>query len=123
VTHAERIALPKEKRITARAALLHLLQDEQWHSWRDCSARAGIRFGARLMELRREGYVIESMDLEVGRAYRLIARTEPVEGRKRGRLLLAESDLKSLAEGEVTPHTRRAAKGALERVAKARGAA
>jgi hypothetical protein len=44
----------------AKSALLSLLEDQRWHPYFECEEVAGNRYGARMDELRKEGYQIES---------------------------------------------------------------
>lgn len=98
---------------TARDRALALLTDGGWHSWRELERVAGVRYGARLLELRREGCQIEHQDDPSGdgRCYRLAGRAEPQE--KRVRVYLREDDARSLTYGRITTSARAAVIDAL----------
>ena len=62
-----------------RDRLLQLLKDGQWHDQHACTEAGGMRYSARVKELRAQGYRIETQRLEPRRFfYRLIA---PAQGR------------------------------------------
>jgi hypothetical protein len=90
---------------SARDRIFALLSDCQWHTRRELQAVGGIRYGARLLELKRMGYRIEAADTggdEHGRDYRLLS-TEPNEPQaKRVKALLEEQDVVSLLRGDIT---------------------
>ncbi len=48
------------KRASHKARLLELLADGAWHGMREVQAVAGWRYSARVCELRKEGYRIET---------------------------------------------------------------
>ena len=52
--------------MTHKAALLALLSDGRPHHMREAQAHGGWRYGARILELRREGHVIETRQLARG---------------------------------------------------------
>ena len=52
---------PVNKRTNNRDALLSLLEDGQQHHMSECQRTAGYRYGARLFELRKQGYDIETI--------------------------------------------------------------
>jgi hypothetical protein len=73
----------------ARARLLGLLADRQWHAWDAMRAAGGMRYSARLLELKRMGYEFESRGrAETGKDYRLIGKGEPKQ--KRVKVFLTE---------------------------------
>ncbi len=98
------VAVPEpEEAGNAREALLRLLGDEQWHSFHELNAVAGVRYSARLLELKRLGWLIEDEpvgDGETGKQYRLTGR-----GGRRGKLVKAylhEAEVRTMiAEGRV----------------------
>jgi hypothetical protein len=99
----------------ARGRLLELLSDLAWHHHTELetAARAN-RYGARLLELRRLGYEIESHELDVGRRYRLVSTTPGAPQAKRVRLYLTAADALSIVYGNPTPAVRCAVQAALE---------
>ena len=46
-----------------RSRLLDLLSDGEWHSQHECVEAGGLRYGARIKELREQGHRIETRDL------------------------------------------------------------
>ena len=50
-----------DKRLTHKEALLQLLSDYKKHTMRECQNAGGWRYGGRLHELRREGYIIDTI--------------------------------------------------------------
>ena len=68
-----------EKRKSHKAALLELLSDGQVHHMAQCLRVGGFRYGGRLFELRKQGYVIETIQVDDDTfAYRMII--EPKQG-------------------------------------------
>lgn len=64
-----------EKRLSHKAALLALLSDGRQHHMSECARAGGWRYGARVFELRKEGYEIETIRLGDDEfAHRLIVR-------------------------------------------------
>lgn len=65
---------------TARVRLLELLQDLGWHDYYELAKVAGVRYSARLLELKRLGYEIEDEESSSsrGKRYRLLS-LEPGE--------------------------------------------
>ena len=62
-----------------RERLLQLLKDGQWHDQHACTGAGGMRYSARVKELRAQGYQIETQRLEPRRFfYRLVM---PEQGR------------------------------------------
>ncbi len=62
-----------------RGGLLAMLSDGQWHDQHACTEAGGMRFGARIRELREAGYQIETQRLGPRRFfYRLVM---PEQGR------------------------------------------
>lgn len=89
---------------SAREALLDLLGDLGWHGWGECSARAGIRYGARVRELRQEGYTIEDEPHGDGKRYRLASLTPgAATTATRVRLMLEHDEMEMLADNLFVP--------------------
>lgn len=104
---------------TARGRVLLTLHDLKWHANHELSKKSvgGIRYSARLLELKRLGYDIEDRDIEgakAGKEYRLRSRV-PGEGQaKRVKVFLEESDVDTLLKrGTLTPRARKALADAL----------
>ena len=66
-----------QRRASKRDRLLQLLQDRQPHSSWECASVGGIRFGARLLELRQRGCIIDTIDRTDSADY--VLRCEPGE--------------------------------------------
>jgi len=92
------ISYPRKFR-SAREALFALLEDCQWHHWDELQARAGVRYGARVCELRDDGYEILSTDLDTGKRYRLTSVVPGPKRRNRVKVFLDEADAVSVARG------------------------
>ena len=68
-----------EKRKSHKAALLELLSDGHVHHMAQCLRVGGFRYGGRLFELRKQGYIIETIQVDDDVfAYRMII--EPKQG-------------------------------------------
>lgn len=82
--------------LSKREALLRLLSDLGWHEHHELSRVGGVRYGARLLELKRLGYTIESREAahpdEQGKAYRLMSPLPGVPKKKLVRVYLREDD-------------------------------
>ena len=79
----------------ARERLLDLLWDKQWHTWAECRGVGGMRYSARMLELKRQGWVINSRGSDSeGKDYRLVGRGPPKA--KKVRVFLEESEVQYL---------------------------
>ncbi len=78
-----------------RKRLLNLFADKRWHDHTELAAIGGVRYSARVLELKRLGYNIESKgDQKEGKEYRLNGkRTPPV---KKVKALLDEADVNDI---------------------------
>ena len=92
IDYAERFA-------TARGRIFELLRDQQWHSWRELRKVGGVRYSARLLELKRLGYPVDSDTWEQGRTYRLAALEPGEPQRKRVKVFLEELDVVRMVDG------------------------
>lgn len=100
------------KYVTARDRVRLLLDDRKWHSWDELRRVGGVRYGARLLELRRLGFEIESEDMAPdGKRYRLVGLCEPQQ--KRVKVLLTEEEAEDLLDSVVTDSTWDAVESAL----------
>ena len=69
-----------EKRENNRSNLLRLLSNGRQHHMTACAEAGGWRYGARIHELRKQGYVIETIRLgEDEFAYRLVVKDRQLE--------------------------------------------
>jgi len=94
---------------TARERVFDLLSDLRFHSWRELQAAGGNRYGARLLELRREGYeIVDTAYDEDGQQYRLVRLERGEPQPKRVRVYISESSAEHAVRGFVTEETREA---------------
>ena len=90
-----------------RERLRLLLWDCEWHLHGELRLVGGVRYSARLLELKRLGYQIEDEPLsgEPGKRYRLKTRKLGEPRGKRVKVYLRERDCVRLLErGEVSLH-------------------
>lgn len=99
--------------LSARDSLLELLGDLRWHHWTDLRDAAGVRYSARLLELRRLGYRVATHELVEGKRYRLLSRTPGPRLNKMVRVFLPEDDAALLLDGDMTEAARTAIADAL----------
>lgn len=79
----------------ARQRVLDALFDGEWHSYNELERVGGVRYGARLLELRRLGWRIASVprdDPNGGKDYRLVSRLGVGRGPKRRVRLYLDPD-------------------------------
>ena len=87
---------------TKRDALLILLSDKEWHPHYQLVETGGVRYGARLAELRRLGHGIETRGhAKEGKEYRYAGKKKPPE--KRVKVLLREEDAIYMAKYHYVP--------------------
>lgn len=104
---------------TARGRVLLTLHDLNWHPNHELSRKSvgGIRYSARILELKRLGYEIEDRDIDgakAGKEYRLKSKTPGPPQSKRVKVFLEESDVdKLLKQGTLTTRARKALADAL----------
>jgi len=101
---------------TLRDTLLALLWDCDWHGHTACLGAGGNRFSARLLELKRLGYQIESREAASGHGkdYRLISQKVGAPQGKKVKVFLTESDADEIVhQGVLTTAARKAVKDAL----------
>jgi hypothetical protein len=78
----------------ARNKLLDRLSDLSWHDNAELARVAGVRYGARLLELKRLGFNIESRgDPALGKVYRLTSILTGPPQPKRVKVLLDPNDV------------------------------
>jgi hypothetical protein len=99
---------------TKRQRVLELLNDLQWHTHVELQVVGGVRYGARLLELKRLGYLIDDQSLEPqGKRYRLASTVRGVPQEKRVKVFLTKEDAQNLLEGVVTAEATLAVRDAL----------
>lgn len=103
------------KYVTARQRVLAELMPLQWRSWRILRRIGGVRYGARLRELKRLGYRIEdtSGNDNEGKVYRLINPRPARPAIKQVKIYLPEEHVKALLRDELYPETKTIALEAL----------
>jgi hypothetical protein len=89
---------------TARDRCLTALLSLDWVSWKTLRLIGGVRYSARLLELKRLGYKIEdrSDPSGDGKNYRLLDRLPSAPQIKLVKVYLPENDAALLAEGVAT---------------------
>jgi len=98
-----------------REQLLKLLSDLRWHPHYELRRRGGIRYSARLLELKRLGYLIESQRLsEQGKEYRLKTLERSAIREKKVKIYLRYDDAENLLEGELSTSVYLAVEEALQ---------
>ncbi len=98
--------------VTKREALFGLLADGEWHSHVEIAGVAGVRYSARILELKRLGYMIDSEDShdgEQGKRYRMLSTTPGLGKAKRVKVYLEEPDVLDMVERGIVPPAARAA--------------
>lgn len=88
---------------TKREQIYYLLSDREWHTAKELNKVGGVRYSARLLELKRLGYKIESKEVEGKnyKSYRLASILRgPCQG-KRVKVLLDEGDVDELLESGI----------------------
>lgn len=99
---------------TARERVWALLRDLGWHTNAELREAGGVRYGARLLELKRLGYRIDAEELAGhGRRYRLESLEPGLPQGKRVRVLLDEADAAALIDAAPTLTARAALTDAL----------
>lgn len=91
------------EKLALRERVLSLLSDLGWHSFSQIHSVGGIRYSARLLELKRLGYRIEDRATGTdGKDYRLISLTPGPAQEKRVKVFLRETDAEKLVVGKIT---------------------
>lgn len=87
-----------------RDALLERMSDLQWHPHWELKAVAGIRYSARLLELRRLGYTVEDRPVKgQGKEYRLLSLEKRKPREKRVKIYMSKTDAETLRnDGRLT---------------------
>jgi len=99
---------------TKRQRVLELLNDLQWHTHVELQVVGGVRYGARLLELKRLGYLIDDQSLEPqGKRYRLASTMRGTPQAKRVKVFLTKEEAQLLLEGVTTLESRNAVRDAL----------
>ena len=93
------------KYATARDRVLAELKSMQWTSWKTLRRTGGVRYGARIRELRRLGYKIEDGPTNGpdGKAYRLRSLRPGAPEEKHVKIYLPESHVINLLDNYEIP--------------------
>jgi heme oxygenase len=91
------------KYVTARQRILEAMLGLNWVSWRYLRTVGGVRYGARLRELKRQGYQIidQSGTDEHGKQYRLLSPKPYTGQQKQVKIYLPENEVTDLLETEM----------------------
>lgn len=102
------------EKVNLREALLRLLSDRNWHTHIEMLV-GGVRYSARLLELKRLGYKIQSEGKAVsGKRYRLLSNKPGRPQGKKVKVYLDESDARAIVNNRtVTNRTYQAVNDAL----------
>lgn len=100
---------------TARAKLFDLLSDLKWHTHKELLGVASVRYGARLLELKRLGYKIDSEGKAVnGKRYRLTDLKAGTPKAKQVKVFIDEIDVEhALNHNHISTAMREAMREAL----------
>jgi len=101
--------------MSKRQAILERLSDLQWHSWRELNAVGGVRYGARVLELKRQGHIIDTKASPTGGRYYKLAPYVNPPSQKQVRVYLRPEDVEALITGIVSDDVVEACKMALVR--------
>jgi len=94
---------------TARGRVHLVLDDLKWHTNGELSKKSvgGIRYSARILELKRLGYQIEDQHLDAdkktGKRYRLLSREPGKPKPKKVKVYLEERDVQAILGGSHVP--------------------
>ncbi len=81
------------EKLPARIRVLDLLRDLQWHGFQELHEVGGVRYSARLLELRRLGYdIVTEGQKKLGLRYRLVSPRPGARQGKRVKVFLREQD-------------------------------
>jgi len=91
-----------KKHTHARGRIRELLWDLRWHGHKELAEVGGVRYGGRVLELKREGFAIESQGGEDGKNYRLANHEQGEPQEKRVKAFLREDDAEKAVDGILT---------------------
>ena len=105
-----------QKYESARDQVLKLLMDLQWHGRKQLERVAGNRYCARILELKRLGYKVESEPLpdDDGNRYRLLSKTPGKPQAKKVKIFVTESEAEWLTKKIVRDSALKPIREALE---------
>jgi len=98
---------------TQRSRVFDLLSDLQWHTFAELARVGGIRYGARLLELKRLGFEFADREYRDGKEYRLVSLTQGFGQRKRVKVFLEPEDVRAMLGLSLTTAARAALADAL----------
>ena len=100
-----------QEKKTQRQRVLEALSDLGWHSFKALVRVGGIRYSARILELKRLGYVIEDRetgDGSLGKEYRLTSLVPGAPQEKRVKVFLDAQDVSAMLNTGTVPLSARA---------------
>lgn len=93
---------------TQREEVLRVLSDLDWHPYMDLAAVGGVRYSARLLELKRLGYEVETRTVlgkgETGFDYKLKSLTPGIPQPKLVKVFLTEDEAQSIVTDLPAKH-------------------
>jgi hypothetical protein len=94
-----------EEKRPLRERLLACLLDMHWHRHDELARVGGNRYSARMLELKRLGYLIEDETLPdgTGKGYRLVSAELFEPQKKRVKAFLEEADVEQMLETGAIP--------------------
>lgn len=95
-----------QEKKTLRDAVLAKLWDLEWHSYAEILKVGGIRYGARILELKRLGWHVVSQEQPDGNSYRLMSRTQQSPKVKTVKTYFTEEEADWIAKGYLPPTAR-----------------
>jgi hypothetical protein len=92
--------------LTKRTALFRLLSDGAWHAHHELAEAGGVRYSARVLELRRLGYGIVTAPMgegDHGLRYRMATTKRGETKAKRVKVFLEERDVVAMVSSGFVP--------------------
>lgn len=91
-----------------RNQILSLLMDLRPHHWSELHRIGGVRYGARVLELRRLGYQIETRELDDGgKSYRLLSARVGAPLPKKVKVFLDPADVAEMIRSGIISNNAR----------------
>ncbi len=95
----------RRQKISHSKRLLELLCDLRWHDQQELTIAGGRRYGARLHEMKADGFDIVDewcVPKSSGKRYRMRSRERLGKRQRKVRIYLDQSDAEELQRGEIT---------------------